>query len=502
MLKRLLVSLLILYCYSFNAAAQKENNIWVGGDNVGIDFTSGSSMVFSRPDNNNIWRTNASICDKNGNLLFYTNGYRVFNRNFQIMQNGNNLNIGDYESWGYNLLSVADGAAIIPVPGDSNKYYLFHTDLNSIHFDTFITHLMPTHLFYDVIDMNLDNGLGGILTTQKDILLLSDTLTHNGFKIIKHANGRDYWLITHEAGNNNYLRYLIDINGIHGPYLQSIGSVLDNENAFGFSPLIFGIDCSKSAQLLDYNTAVELFDFNRCTGELSNLVFFSVSDTDYFVSGGGAFSPSGRFLYITANFWNYIWQFDITASDIFQSRQLIAITDTSHNPFSIDFDKLCLAPDGKIYGCSYDGNNSLSVINYPDSAGISSGFELIGFSINPPGMGWGGTFPNQVNYSLGALPGVCDTLNQDTTILPVPEFTYGVYPNPFNNEFQISVTGAQTEPTVTVYNLLGQQLLNQKLNIKNQMANAVINMSTQPASIYIIALKVNDKTFNRKMVKQ
>ncbi len=502
MLKRLLVSLLILYCYSFNAAAQKENNIWVGGNNVGIDFNSGSPVVFDRTDNDRFWRTNTSICDKDGNLLFYSNGYRVYNRHFQIMQGGNDLNIGDYESWGYNLLSVDDGAAIIPIPGDSNKYYLFHTDLNLINFDTFQNQLMPTHLFYDVIDMNLDGGLGGIVSGQKDLIILSDTLTLDGFKIIKHANGRDYWLVTHEAGNKSYLRFLIDVNGIQGPFSQKVGVTLDGLKALGLSPLVFNLNCSRAAQILCQNAAVTLFDFDRCTGEFSNEMYIPVSDTLYFVTGGGAFSPSGKFLYVTANWFNYIWQFDLDASNISLSKILIAKYDSALNPFPTDFYMLCNGPDDKIYCCSYDGDYSIHIINYPDSLGIACGFVENGFSINPPGMGWGGTFPNQVNYSLAALPGVCDTLNQDTTILPVPEFTWGVYPNPFTNEFQLSVTGAQSDATLIVYNLLGQQLLNQKLNIKNQMANAVINMSTQPAGVYIIALKVNDKTFNRKMVKQ
>ena len=43
--------------------AQKENNVWVGGDFVGLDFNSGSPVLFERPANQNIWRTNAAICD-------------------------------------------------------------------------------------------------------------------------------------------------------------------------------------------------------------------------------------------------------------------------------------------------------------------------------------------------------------------------------------------------------------------------------------------------------
>src|SRR5688572_27809687 len=118
------VRLVLWLCVGFANAvlAQKENNVWVGGINTVINFNSGSPVVSNRPDNNNLWRTNASICDADGNLLFYTNGYRVFNKNFQVMENGDDLNIGDYQSWGYNLLSATDAAAIVPVPEQAGRY--------------------------------------------------------------------------------------------------------------------------------------------------------------------------------------------------------------------------------------------------------------------------------------------------------------------------------------------------------------------------------------------
>jgi hypothetical protein len=107
MLNRLIV-VGLFWCIAFNAVAQKENNVWVGGTNTLIDFNSGNPVVFGRPDNSDIWRTNASYCDANGSLLFYTNGFRVFNKAFQIMQNGDDLNIGDYATFGYNELSVPE----------------------------------------------------------------------------------------------------------------------------------------------------------------------------------------------------------------------------------------------------------------------------------------------------------------------------------------------------------------------------------------------------------
>lgn len=78
--------------------AQKQDNIWVlgrGGGNqtpfndqwgaVIFDFsTSISPMLIERQDYDmNMGNTNASISDSLGNLLFYTNSEKIYNRNVQ-----------------------------------------------------------------------------------------------------------------------------------------------------------------------------------------------------------------------------------------------------------------------------------------------------------------------------------------------------------------------------------------------------------------------------------
>ena len=111
--------MLLIYTACF---AQNKATIWVGGFHGGIDFNESIAVAFFRPDDNSfwIWRTSSSICDSIGNLLFYTNGFRVFNRNFEIMQNGDSLDIGDYLLWGLDLSPTPDGAVIIPVPNNAS----------------------------------------------------------------------------------------------------------------------------------------------------------------------------------------------------------------------------------------------------------------------------------------------------------------------------------------------------------------------------------------------
>src|SRR5574337_806253 len=78
--------------------------------------------------------------------------------------------------------------------------------------------------------MSLNNGSGAVI--QKNILV-SDTMVGEKLVAIKHANGRDWWLITHYQDifftappNNLFIKYLITPNGISAPIYQSIGTLL------------------------------------------------------------------------------------------------------------------------------------------------------------------------------------------------------------------------------------------------------------------------------------
>jgi hypothetical protein len=132
--------------------------------------------------------TDAAISDTNGNLLFYFNGIDVFNRNHQVMQNGDTLN--EYNVTGYDL---PQGGVIIAYPGHSSKYILFHAEKG---------YVAPwgqanIGVYYSIIDMAQNNGLGKVTIRKKPIVV--DTLEYGKLAIVRHANGRDWWLCIGEA---------------------------------------------------------------------------------------------------------------------------------------------------------------------------------------------------------------------------------------------------------------------------------------------------------------
>src|SRR6056297_1634497 len=78
--------------------AQQEAANWYFGVGAGLSFPGPNDDPVSL--NNGRLQTlegSASISDRNGNLLFYTDGTVVYDRNHNIMQNGNDLK-GDISS--------------------------------------------------------------------------------------------------------------------------------------------------------------------------------------------------------------------------------------------------------------------------------------------------------------------------------------------------------------------------------------------------------------------
>ena len=74
-LRQIFLFIFIFICLN-QLCAQKEGNIWLFGDNAGVDFNSGSPTPFS----GNVLDQQegfANICNKKGQLLFYTDGENV-----------------------------------------------------------------------------------------------------------------------------------------------------------------------------------------------------------------------------------------------------------------------------------------------------------------------------------------------------------------------------------------------------------------------------------------
>ena len=114
-------AILFLLILSFAGFAQR-GNIWYFGLNAGLDFNSGSPVaIFDGQMSHG--EGCAVLCDTLGNLMLYTDGMNVWNKNHNLMPNGNATMNGDNSS--------SQSAIIIQKPGNYDHYYIFTAPLYS-----------------------------------------------------------------------------------------------------------------------------------------------------------------------------------------------------------------------------------------------------------------------------------------------------------------------------------------------------------------------------------
>lgn len=450
---------------------------------IDFDFSSGSLMISTVQRDMIFFETNGQICDNNGNLLFFSNGIYIANAQNDTMLNGDGINPGPFTTSNSNTaLPLPQGNLVIPFPGDSTKYYLFHETSDDPH-NTWATY----YLYNSIIDMSLDAGLGAVI--QKNNIVLQDTLVEGRLTACKHANGRDWWLIVHKYNSGSVFKFLITDQGISSPILQDMVTIRDN--CFGQN--LFSPQGNKFAYYDPCND-LDIWDFDRCTGEFSNLIHIDINDSSY--SGGLAFSESGRYLYAVST--NYVYQFDLLATSIDSSKITVGVYDGYlSGGLSATFFLSALAPDGKIYSSCTNGTTVLHVINYPDSAGLACGFCQHCIAL-PAYNNF--TIPNHPNYSLQAEGGtICDSL---PTSITKENFIYtndyNIFPNPSEHNIYLLVTGLNIE-TISIYNSIGELIKLEFDLIKNEYLH--FDISSLNTGFYYLELMTADKKIVRRFIK-
>lgn len=410
---RIFVSLSGIFVLCSALIAQKHDNIWLFGyeggmvsphdDRFGItvlDFSDGPLRI---SDNQEIgldfYITALSMSDSTGKLLFYTNGIDVEDVTWNTMQNGANIHpdvLGGQ--------TISQGVLGLQYPGKKHQYALLHLPRNYIGFP--LNTVGSLSLFYSRIDMDQNGGLGAVV--EKSVLLLSDTLMFGKLKAVKHANGRDWWVLAPEAFTNNVYRFLFDPEGFHLMGKQTIGATLYP----GVGQAVFSPDGTRYAIYDTYTSSmpdvVDVYDFDRCTGMLSDHRRIELGVAPL-VAGGATFSPNSRYLYVHSTL--VVAQYDLLAPELGASRVELAWYDGYQSPFPTHFFAGQLAPDGKIYVNTSNGTDVLHVIHRPDEAGAAAMLEQHGIRIPTYNAS---SMPNFPNYRLGPLDGSsCDTLGLD-----------------------------------------------------------------------------------------
>lgn len=292
-----------------------------------------------------------------GELLFYTDGQTVWNRYHEVMPNGTGL-MGDP--------TTSQGALVVPAPGRPGVYYLFNSAPTSAP-DAASRCLC---LYYSIIDMRANNGLGDVTT--KNEFILSDVTEHLTATV--DCRGDGWWIIVRSRVSRHF--YSLHLNRDYletTPVVSAVGNPTLEARGAG------NLQVSPDNRRLLLTSAAgnsQLFDFDGQTGRVSGgISLFGVESLgEHF---GAAFSPDGRRAYVSvSNVDNtrttQLYQFNLDPrlpADIVRSKTLVAdLAQTS------SWVPLQLGPDGKIYA-GIPGTRRLSVIQSPNSEPGSISFE-------------------------------------------------------------------------------------------------------------------------------
>ncbi|MBK9637017.1 MAG: hypothetical protein IPO63_04075 [Bacteroidetes bacterium] len=219
-----------------------------------------------------------------------------------------------------------------------------------------------TGLWYSIVDMKLQGGLGQVV--QKNVRYINHPV-QDMLTAVRHGNGKDWWLITRRwrsngagIGNDEFWVYLIDSIGINPLPIQHVGLAHPD----GAGDMSFNKTGDKLA-LCGWNNYLAVFDFDRCTGIVSNENLIeqngAIGSHPFRVYTSAVFSLDGSKLYVNSSQEIYqtsgkLYQFDLNAANIPASRILI-----DSFPVSAENHGMEMGPDGKIYiSCVFDSIGS------------------------------------------------------------------------------------------------------------------------------------------------
>lgn len=342
----------VIFLNGLSSFSQGETNNWYFGINAGVSFSSGNPVALTNGQLSTLEGC-ATISNAAGQLLFYTDGITVYNKNHLIMPNGTGL-LGHPSS--------TQAAVIVPKPGSSTIYYIItSTDLAN-----------PDGVNYSEVDLSLNAGLGDV-TSNKNILLLTPACEK--ITVVKKSNDTDYWVVIHGIGTNKFYAHEITAAGLNTTAVQSsVGYIANVSSSDAVGYMKFSPDGTKLINCA-YSQRVELFDFNSATGQITNPRIISNKYANY----GVEFSQSGNIAYITTGDVSILEliQLDLTAPNIASTATVLhSLTDVNHQ-----FGALQLGINGKIY-IAYDFEPFLSVINNPEVLGTGCSFQLNAVSLN------------------------------------------------------------------------------------------------------------------------
>lgn len=369
---------LILCCKSFG---QKETSNWYFGNNAGLKFNANGSVTELRDGKLATSEGCATISDAKGNLLFYSDGIKVWNKKHEIMPDLSGRR--DYKLFGNP--SSTHSAIIAQKPDEKDVYFLFTVDTESP------TDTDNRGLNFSIIDLTVNEGLGAV--SSKNINLL-ENCSEKISAVVKNCLTQSIWVIAFSAMDgkgdvfDTFHAFEITDNDsevITVPVSSQFEglNIKDPRGAIKLSPN------GERLAIANGRDGLYLFDFNADTGKVSNSRKININlkpESKLQFPYGIEFSQSSDLLYVTTFLnpnkeieftdpslqYGALLQYDIDSPDISATEYIVQQGIQYRG-------SLQLGPNGRIYRTINQtqeaGSRFISVINSPNIYGSGCDYE-------------------------------------------------------------------------------------------------------------------------------
>ncbi len=479
----LLTNMLLISCISILSSQTNYDIQWRMGQsaNIALCFEENELQVKSlvASDSFDLRGTAMGISDKNGVFQFYSNGCDIISANNSSLVNGEGISPGVVEDVFCNSVNanpIPQGGLIIPVPSKNNEYYVINYDLQLVNYFDTLEAWDPQNLLLHRVDMDLNNGDGAVVSKNEAVIHDDLALARGQLQAVKHANGIDWWVMVPKAASNCYHLILLTAEGVREEKIICSGEAW---NAFsGTGQAVFSQDGTKYVRANPWN-GINIFDFDRCSGELSNPIVFPFTETG-FQGVGVAISPNGNLLYVTR--LDKIFQFDLLAEDVENSKVLIDTLGPNLPSFAASMFLCQLAPDDKIYIAGTGSHSFLHVINSPNERGLACDFRQNGIVL--PDLNFVG-IPNFPNYDLGASSEYCEPLSTSIFDSALVTGHLDISPNPAIQSVVLNIEG-ETISSYSIYSIHGAELI----SVEEEGIKLNVDISALPSGAYIVLARL------------
>ena len=353
-----------------------------------------------------------TFTNRYGDAIGYFNGHQVRNIDGSLAINGDSLgwtpslgrifksleNVQDINQG----LGTSENAIILPITNDS-LFLLFYQDFMEVNdVDNFLLPYMleageyefkwySKGLLMSVIKVK-NNGRLEVINGKKDVRIIEDFLIYRNMMPVRHANGKDWWIVTPCQHEDNAYSILVSdttvtvagkhkFSGSNTKYIYS-GFGTSRYNVAGDKLVRLNYRYWEADEFPSgrFPQIMEVMDFDRCTGKIDgDIKIDSFQLVKPFGSRMSAeFSPSGRFLYL-GDFFN-LMRIDLNKpGPLFGALDTIyTIPDTIVGNGIVDtydyfdhFDFMNRTPGNQILIQSAWATPFLHLIKYPDAEHIS-----------------------------------------------------------------------------------------------------------------------------------